>query len=80
MSTTMTSGLSHRDRAVLRAVAAGRCVVSGDVGISLLIDGLFYSDQFAGSRFASAGLIATPDSRPGHVQLTPRGYELLEAI
>lgn len=49
MSTTTESGLSDRDRATLRAVAAGRCLVSGDVGTSLRIpaghDGLACSTR-----------------------------------
>ncbi len=76
--TTMTpTELSHRDRAVLRAVAAGRCVVSEDIGMSLLIDGRYCSDQFAGVRLSSAGLIAASVSRPGLAKLTPSGRTLL---
>jgi hypothetical protein len=76
--TTMTpSELSHRDRAVLRAVAAGRCVVSGDVGMSLLIDGRYCSDQFAGVRLSGAGLIAASVSRPGPAKITLSGRTLL---
>ncbi|HEY6423125.1 MAG TPA: hypothetical protein VIY28_07725 [Pseudonocardiaceae bacterium] len=72
-----TCELSHRDRAVLRAVAAGRCVVSGDIGLSLLIDGRYCSDQFAGLRLKDAGLIAASVSQPGHAKLTPSGRTLL---
>lgn len=77
MTTTTAPALSHRDRAVLRAVAAGRCEVSGDVGMSLVIDGLHCCDQFVGPRLAVAGLIAGP--RPGPAQLTASGRALLDA-
>ena len=70
-----TSTLSHRDRAVLRAVAAGRCVVAGLQGMALRIDGLCFADQFAGPRLAGAGLIAA--STTGLAQLTPAGRAVL---
>jgi hypothetical protein len=65
--------LTNRDRAVLRAVAAGRCEVSGEV---LVIDGLCFCDQFACSRLCRAGLIAA-DAGPAH--LTASGRALLAA-
>ena len=67
------SSLTHRDRAVLRAVADGRCEISGS---SLLVDGLCCADQFAGLRLRTAGLIST---RPGPAALTTAGYALLDA-
>ena len=67
--------LSHRDRAVLRAVAAGRCRLAGLQGMALRIDGLFCADQFVGSRLAAAGLIAAAGS--GLAQLTPAGRAAL---
>ena len=67
------SSLTHRDRAVLRAVADGRCEISGS---ALLVDGLCCADQFAGLRLRTAGLIST---RPGPAALTTAGYELLTA-
>lgn len=72
--------LCHRDRAVLRAVATGRCQVSGDVGgVLLVIDGLCCCDQFVGTRLAEAGLITTDGARPGPARLTPAGRALIEA-
>jgi hypothetical protein len=65
--------LSNRDRAVLRAVAAGRCRLSGEV---LVVDGLCFCDQFAGPRLAAAGLI---DAQPGPAHLTASGRALLTA-
>lgn len=67
------SSLTHRDRAVLRAVADGRCEISGS---SLLVDGLCCADQFVGPRLTSAGLIA---ARSGPAALTSAGYALLDA-
>jgi hypothetical protein len=79
METTITAQLSNRDRAVLRAIAQGRCQVSGACGTSLVIDGLSYADQFAGSRLAGAGLIAVPGRTTEPARLTPTGMELLQA-
>ena len=73
MNTTSPIQISHRDRAVLRAVAAGRCQLAG---ACLVVDGLNCCDQFAGRRLSDAGLIK---ATPGPAQLTPAGQELLEA-
>ncbi len=70
MTTTI---ISYRDRAVLRAVAAGRCELSGEC---LRVDGLGCCDQFTGLRLTQAGLIAAID---GAARLTPSGEALLEA-
>ena len=67
------SSLTHRDRAVLRAVADGRCELTGS---SLLVDGLCCADQFAGLRLTSAGLISATS---GPAALTSAGYEILAA-
>lgn len=77
--TTTTMVLSHRDRAVLRAVAAGRCEISDPAAVSLVIDGMCVCDQLVGPCLARAGLIATNGSRPGPARLTPSGQALLEA-
>jgi hypothetical protein len=74
MSPTTSTALSHRDRAVLRAVAAGRCTISAG---SLAVDGLCLSDQFAGLRLAEEGLIAA--AKAGVAHLTSRGEALLAA-
>ncbi|WP_235922058.1 hypothetical protein [Lentzea tibetensis] len=67
------TAISHRDRAVLRAVAAGRCQLSGRF---LLVDGMGCCDQFVGPRLTEAGLIS---SDPGVASLTETGRALLEA-
>ena len=75
--TTIEIPLSHRDRAVLRAVAAGRCLISGGATVALLIDGLGCCDQFVASRLIEAGLIAAPGSHAEPAQLTETGHTLL---
>jgi hypothetical protein len=74
---TPGSPLSNRDRAVLRAVAEGRCTICAAGGIALRIDGLHCSDQFAGARLAAAGLIAVQGPVPGPARLTSSGQALL---
>jgi hypothetical protein len=54
MNTTTAATLSNRDRAVLRAVAAGRCQMSCGGGPTLVIDGMCYADQFAGVSSATS--------------------------
>ena len=72
---TSTAALNHRDRAVLRAVAAGRCELAA-TGRTLVIDGLCFADQFAAPRLTAAGLIA---AGAGRARLTPSGQALLLA-
>jgi hypothetical protein len=75
--TSSARALSHRDRAVLRAVCAGRCQVSGRAAL-LVIDGVGCCDQFAASRLVQAGLIATPGPRPAPARLTASGLAMLQ--
>jgi hypothetical protein len=72
----MTTTISNRDRAVLRAVAAGRCQIDG---VCLSVDGLSCCDQFAAMRLTQAGLIAQAGPEPQPARLTPTGLALLEA-
>jgi hypothetical protein len=74
MSVTTLPTLTHRDRSVLRAVAAGRCSRPGPG--SLTVDGMALADQFAGLRLADAGLIT---ATAGPVALTAVGEALLTA-
>lgn len=76
MTAPSLTPLSHRDRAVLRAVAAGRAEISPTTGGTLVIDGRYLSDQFAGPRLTAAGLI---DPHNGSARLTPVGAALLAA-
>jgi hypothetical protein len=75
---TSPRALSHRDRAVLRAVRAGRCQVSGRAATLLVVDGVGCSDQFVAGRLVQAGLIASPGPRPAPARLTASGIALLE--
>jgi hypothetical protein len=75
---TSARALSHRDRAVLRAIRAGRCQVSGRAETLLVIDGVGCSDQFIASRLVQAGLIASPGPRPAPAHLTAAGLALAE--
>jgi hypothetical protein len=79
VNTAPAAPLSHRDRAVLRAVAAGRCGVCSATDRTLIVDGRFLCDQFTGPRLAAAGLI---DAGPaeGPVRLTASGAALLAAV
>jgi hypothetical protein len=60
----MTSGteltVCGRDRALLRAVAAGRCQVGAGCEPVLLVDGLGCADSSAAFRLLAAGLIQRP--------------------
>jgi hypothetical protein len=64
-----TSVLSHRDLALLRAVAAGQCELINSCGPILIIDGRRCCDQLAARRLTDAGLIELP---PGHLQTPAR--------
>jgi hypothetical protein len=79
MTTTNVTELNHRDRAVLRAVAAGRCQITGGACASLLIDGVSCCDQMVAPRLTRAGLIAAAGPRPEPARLTASGQALLKA-
>jgi hypothetical protein len=53
--------LSGRDRAVLRAVAAGRCRLGLGYAPELRIDGFVCADASIGHRLLTAGLICAGD-------------------
>jgi hypothetical protein len=50
--------LTHRDRAILRAVAVGTAEMIVGVEPDLMLDGRCCTDQLAAHRLARAGLIA----------------------
>jgi len=75
MNATTATPLSHRDRAVLRAVAAGRCEISQTFGGNLVIDGVWLTDQLAGPRLTEAGLItAGPQGGPARLTASGRAH------
>jgi hypothetical protein len=80
MTGTTVTPISHRDRAVLRAVAAGRCRLSRELHDVLLVDGMCLANQFAGSRLASAGLIVPAAPEDDELRLTASGRALIEAV
>ena len=77
------STLTHRDRAILRAVAAGSAELVAGAEPDMYLDGLACSDQFAAHRLVHAGLIAVLGSaRTGQrigARLTAHGAALLAA-
>ena len=77
-----SSTLSGRDRAVLRAVAAGRCQLGVGWQPVLMVDGLVFADILAGQRLVAGGLVYPPDPvRPlGPAVLTPAGRAALAPL
>ncbi|SNR43016.1 hypothetical protein SAMN06265360_105243 [Haloechinothrix alba] len=72
---------THRDRAILAAVRAGRVELTCSSEPDLFIDGLYCSDQRSAHRLVHAGLITSetsgdPGSRVAAV-LTARGSAVL---
>lgn len=81
MAVAETSTVSGRDRALLRAVADGRCELGTGCEPVLLVDGMLCADTAAAHRLVSAGLLVAPDpSRPVvPAVLTSAGRALLAA-
>lgn len=77
-----TFTLTGRDRALLRAVADGRCQLGTGCEPVLLIDGLLCADMAAAHRLVAAGLLVAPDPTQPLVPavLTPAGRRLLAAL
>jgi hypothetical protein len=75
--------LTGRHRALLRAVAAGRCELDGAREPDLLVDGLCCSDQFSARQLLRAHLVRAGDDRAagGRVPaaLTEAGQSALAA-
>jgi hypothetical protein len=72
--------LTGRDRAVLRAVHAGRCQLGVGCVPVLRIDGFACTDSAVGHRLLAAGLIRLADEAgvaPGTVTLTEAGRAAL---
>jgi hypothetical protein len=79
MTSVETITVSGRDRAVLRAVAAGRCQLGAGCEPVLLVDGLACTDSSAGRRLVAAGFIAPPErTRPlGPAVITQAGLAVV---
>jgi hypothetical protein len=61
-----------RDRAVLRAVAAGRCELRAGCEPELVVDGVRCADSGVATRLIAAGLLVKPIGST-IAQLTPAG-------
>ena len=66
-----------RDRAVLRAVAAGRCQLRSGCEPQLVIDGVACADSAAARRLITAGLLAPPTGPAQRALLTAAGRAAL---
>jgi hypothetical protein len=74
------AGVCGRDRAVLRAVAAGRCQLRAGCEPVLLIDGVACADSGVARRLMAAGLIAPPVAVAEQARLTAAGRAALGAV
>jgi len=79
MAEAETFVLTGRDRAVLRAIRAGRCQLGVGYAPVLVIDGFACADSSAGHRLVAAGLVYPADpARPLDVAvLTEAGRDAL---
>jgi hypothetical protein len=66
-----------RDRAVLRAVAAGRCQLRAGCEPLLVVDGVGCADSAAARRLIAAGLLAPPTRVAERARLTEAGRAAL---
>ena len=79
---TTTSALTARDRAILRAVAAGGAELQLGTESALFLDGRCCCDQSAAHHLVRTGLITA--AKPGltgqrvAAALTPAGHEALD--
>jgi hypothetical protein len=74
------AGLTARDRALLRAVATGRCDLVGGAASELRVDGRWYCDQARAHVLVAAGLLTALRSsgkERGPAQLTTAGRRAL---
>jgi hypothetical protein len=72
MSGEESTGLCGRDRAVLRAIDAGRCELWAGCEPVLVVDGMRCADSGVAKRLLEAGLVARP-SGSTVAELTPAG-------
>jgi hypothetical protein len=79
---TITSTLSGRDRAILRAVAAGGAELQLGAEPDLFLDGRFCCNQSAAHHLVHASLIAAATLGPAGQRvaaaLTPAGQQALD--
>jgi hypothetical protein len=70
--------LTGRDRALLRAVAAGRCDIAPTGIPDLRVDGRWFCDQPRAYVLLAAGLLARADGAPATALLTSAGRAALD--
>jgi hypothetical protein len=75
-----TAEVCGRDRAVLRAVAAGRCQLRAGCEPQLIVDGLSCADSAAARRLIAAGLLAPPTVTTERARLTDAGRAALALV
>jgi hypothetical protein len=80
LGSAATTEVSGRDRAVLRAVAAGRCLLRAGCEPLLTVDGLSCADSAVARRLLNAGLLAQPTSVVERARLTAAGRVALEVV
>jgi hypothetical protein len=69
-----------RDRAVLRAVAAGRCQLRAGCEPLLIVDGVACADSGVARRLITAGLVAPPVGVAARARLTDAGRAALGLV
>jgi hypothetical protein len=69
-----------RDRAVLRAIAAGRCWLRTGCEPLLVVDGVACADSGVARRLIGAGLVATPAAAADRARLTDAGRAALGLV
>jgi hypothetical protein len=72
--------VSGRDRAVLRAVAAGRCQLRAGCEPLLVVDGVGCADSAVARRLIAAGLLAPPTAVAARARLTAAGRAALGLV
>jgi hypothetical protein len=75
-----TAEVSGRDRAVLRAVAAGRCQLRAGCEPLLVVDGVGCADSAVARRLIAAGLLAPPTALAERARLTAAGRAALGLV
>lgn len=76
-SSVRATEVCGRDRAVLRAVAAGRCQLWAGCEPLLVVDGVGCADSAVARRLLTAGLLAAPTTGAERARLTAAGRAAL---
>jgi hypothetical protein len=75
-----TAQVTGRDRAVLRAVAAGRCALRAGCEPVLVVDGVACADSGVARRLIVAGLLVPPVGAADRARLTAAGRVALGLV